>query len=356
MDAHAVRAFPGFEPFPFYPGYSANFFDGKHFVMKGGSPRTAACMLRRSFRNWFQPHYPYVYAVSLREHVNQLAKARETMHADPRRCRPTFEARNLAGDVRAGLAAGQKELPSKYLYDEVGSALFEVISVLPEYGLTRADERLLRRHAADIVARLPMPIAVAELGSGSGKKTRWLLEALARRQRTPTAPSRFRPPRWRMCKRNWARSIASASSDSSAPISTACWPPPPAATKNDHLLVLFLGSTIGNFDRDAGRAISAEVRRILFPGDCPAARHGSGKTAPAIARGLRRSAGRYGRVQPESSGAHQSRAGRGFRSRPIRARGEVQPASSKRRNAPALEAGANGDHQRRRLLRPLPSR
>ncbi len=53
---------PGFKPFPFYPGYSANFFDGKHFVMKGGSPRTDACMLRRSFRNWFQPHYPHVYA------------------------------------------------------------------------------------------------------------------------------------------------------------------------------------------------------------------------------------------------------------------------------------------------------
>jgi len=54
--------FPGFTPMPFYPGYSANFFDGRHYVMKGGSPRTAACMLRRSFRNWFQPHYPYVYA------------------------------------------------------------------------------------------------------------------------------------------------------------------------------------------------------------------------------------------------------------------------------------------------------
>ena len=54
-------AFAGFERFPFYPGYSADFFDGKHFVMKGGSARTAACMLRRSFRNWFQPHYQYVY-------------------------------------------------------------------------------------------------------------------------------------------------------------------------------------------------------------------------------------------------------------------------------------------------------
>src|SRR5581483_11109984 len=54
--------FPGFEKFPFYPGYSANFFDGKHYVMKGGSSRTAACMMRPSFRNWFQPHYQYVYA------------------------------------------------------------------------------------------------------------------------------------------------------------------------------------------------------------------------------------------------------------------------------------------------------
>jgi len=53
---------PGFTPFPFYKGYSADFFDGRHFVMKGGSARTDVSMLRRSFRNWFQPHYPYVYA------------------------------------------------------------------------------------------------------------------------------------------------------------------------------------------------------------------------------------------------------------------------------------------------------
>ncbi len=53
---------PGFRPHPFYAGYSANFFDGRHYVIKGGSPRTAACLLRRSFRNWFQPLYPYVYA------------------------------------------------------------------------------------------------------------------------------------------------------------------------------------------------------------------------------------------------------------------------------------------------------
>ena len=54
--------FAGFEAFPFYPGYSANFFDGKHYVLKGGSARTAQCMLRRSFRNWFQTHYPFIYS------------------------------------------------------------------------------------------------------------------------------------------------------------------------------------------------------------------------------------------------------------------------------------------------------
>jgi iron(II)-dependent oxidoreductase len=53
--------FPRFKAFPFYPGYSADFFDGKHFVMKGGSARTAACMLRPTFRNWFQAHYQFIY-------------------------------------------------------------------------------------------------------------------------------------------------------------------------------------------------------------------------------------------------------------------------------------------------------
>jgi iron(II)-dependent oxidoreductase len=54
--------FDGFQPFPAYPGYSADFFDGKHFVLKGASPRTAAPLLRSSFRNWFRADYPYLYA------------------------------------------------------------------------------------------------------------------------------------------------------------------------------------------------------------------------------------------------------------------------------------------------------
>jgi iron(II)-dependent oxidoreductase len=53
---------PGFEPMPNYPGYSADFFDDKHFVLKGASPRTAKILTRRSLRNWFRPDYPYLYA------------------------------------------------------------------------------------------------------------------------------------------------------------------------------------------------------------------------------------------------------------------------------------------------------
>src|ERR1700758_5831554 len=80
--------------------------------------------------------------------------------------------RQFASDVRAGLVKPQKELHSKYLYDDLGSSLFEAITYLPEYGLTRADERLLRCHADDIARLLPSRVAVIELGSGVGQKTR----------------------------------------------------------------------------------------------------------------------------------------------------------------------------------------
>jgi formylglycine-generating enzyme required for sulfatase activity len=62
MDVDAVRSVRGISAVLFLSGYSADFFDGKHYVMKGGSVRTAECMLRPSFRNWFQPHYQNAYA------------------------------------------------------------------------------------------------------------------------------------------------------------------------------------------------------------------------------------------------------------------------------------------------------
>jgi dimethylhistidine N-methyltransferase len=175
---------------------------------------------------------------------------------------------DFAADVRDGLTReGQKELPSKYLYDDVGSALFEVISHLPEYGLTRADERLLRRHAHEIVDRVAGPVAVAELGAGSGRKTRWLLEAFCRRQRTSYYPVEISHSALVMCERELsdidAISIVGFEREYlDGLLEVAAYRKP-----GQHLCVLFLGSTIGNFDRDAGLKFLSQVRGILQPGD-----------------------------------------------------------------------------------------
>jgi L-histidine N-alpha-methyltransferase len=174
----------------------------------------------------------------------------------------------MAGEVRGGLLrSGQKELPSKYLYDEVGSELFEVISVLPEYGLTRADERLLRRHAPEIVARLKPHVLVAELGCGSGKKTRWLLETLAQRQCTTYCPIEISPTALARCETELGQIECISIVGFERTYLDGLLAAAARRKEDDHLLVLFLGSTIGNFDRDAGERFLTEVRRILCPGD-----------------------------------------------------------------------------------------
>src|ERR1700693_87650 len=158
----------------------------------------------------------------------------------------TFTAANpeLVADVRLGLAMpGQKELPSKYLYDDVGSALFEVISVLPEYGLTRADERLLRRHSEDIVARLTPPTVVAELGSGSGKKTRWMLEALSRHQQVSYCPIEISRTALTMCKRELGDIESVRILGFEREYLDGLMEVAARRRKGEQLLVLFLGST-----------------------------------------------------------------------------------------------------------------
>ena len=180
--------------------------------------------------------------------------------------RPIPATDGFAADIRAGLnRPGQKELPSKYLYDEIGSALFETICVLPEYGLTRADVRLLRCHAPEIVARLP--VTVAELGTGSGRKTRWLLEALARRRPSCYCPIEISRSALAMCRRELgdieAISIVGYEGEYLEGLAEV------AARRRagEHLLVLFLGSTIGNFERPAAVEFLRAVRNILQTGD-----------------------------------------------------------------------------------------
>jgi L-histidine Nalpha-methyltransferase len=174
----------------------------------------------------------------------------------------------FAADVRASLTIeGQRELPSKYLYDELGSALFEAICVLPEYGVTRADARLLEHHAGEIVDGLPSPVQVAELGSGSGKKTRWILEALARRQRTFYYPIEISASALAACEKEMGQIDLVSVVGYEKTYLDGLRAVASRRDNGDHLLVLFLGSTIGNFDRQAGNAFLREVRKQLRPGD-----------------------------------------------------------------------------------------
>ncbi len=181
---------------------------------------------------------------------------------------PAHSLADFAADVRAGLGkADQKELPSKYLYDEAGSALFEVISLLPEYGLTRADQRLLGQYADAIVGRVPPPVIVAELGSGSGKKTRWLLEALCRREPITYHPIEISRAALARCEEELGQIDSVSVMGFEKEYLDGLLEVAARRQSGQRLLVLFLGSTIGNFDRAASDEFLRAVRRILIPGD-----------------------------------------------------------------------------------------
>ncbi|HET9940264.1 MAG TPA: L-histidine N(alpha)-methyltransferase [Candidatus Eisenbacteria bacterium] len=182
---------------------------------------------------------------------------------------PGLDGQDNARAVRAGLSgAGRKSLPSRLLYDDLGSALFEAITRLPEYGLTRADERLLTQHAAEIATFAHPPLALVELGSGSGRKARPILEAMARRQSSVT----YRPIDLSEAALDQSRVelggiegvvvepiLASYGDGLSHAVG--------ASRPGERLLVLFLGGTIGNFDRDEAVRFLADIRSRLRPGD-----------------------------------------------------------------------------------------
>jgi L-histidine N-alpha-methyltransferase len=172
--------------------------------------------------------------------------------------------REFAAEVRADLSKPQKELHSKYLYDELGSALFEAITRLPEYGLTRADERLLCAHAGDIAEVMPAPAVVIELGSGTGEKTRHILSAF-RDSRIRYVPIDVSSKALIRCQRDLA-DVAEVQ-----PLAQSYLDGMGSAvglrSGDEPLLVLFLGSTIGNFERACAVEFLRALRRLLRPGD-----------------------------------------------------------------------------------------
>ena len=163
---------------PSYPEYSADFFDGDHFVMKGASPVTARALVRPGFRNWFRPRYPYVYATF------RTAGAQRDRRDDAS-SRPPLATRVTRLPPRCASTSQRtpRQLPSKYFYDELGSSLFEAICRLPWYRITRAESALLA------TPRARDPRAAPPADQRRGARVRQRREARDPRRRMP--PSRI---------------------------------------------------------------------------------------------------------------------------------------------------------------------
>ncbi|MBC7700424.1 L-histidine N(alpha)-methyltransferase [Aquabacterium sp.] len=178
------------------------------------------------------------------------------------------QADAFATDVYGGLTQSpQKTLPSKYLYDAVGSALFEVITHLPEYGLTRADERLIKAHAQDVLIRLGPVSTLVELGSGSGRKTRWVLEACALRQPCTYYPIEISATALAHCSRELSDIVGVKVLGIEREYLPGLQEVAAMRQGESPMLVLFLGSTIGNFARPDAQRFLCEVRKLMRPGD-----------------------------------------------------------------------------------------
>jgi dimethylhistidine N-methyltransferase len=176
--------------------------------------------------------------------------------------------REFAADVARDLQRTPKQLQSKYLYDALGSSLFEAICRLPWYRITRAESRLLEEHASAIIASVADQATIVELGCGSGEKLALIADAMRRRRR----PSRVH-----------LIDVSSAALDQSArtlgryeqlsivghraTYEQGLQEVARQRTARESLLVLLLGSNIGNFDPPAGHEFLESIHAALAPGD-----------------------------------------------------------------------------------------
>jgi len=171
----------------------------------------------------------------------------------------------MLAEVAAGLSAPQKELPPKYFYDQRGSELFEAITRLPEYYLTRAERGLLERWMPELISRLGARTLV-ELGAGSAAKTRFILDAmrgagLARLYVPIDVSAAFLARTAARLRQEYpGLDVEPAVADISEELALPCDFPRPA-------LFAFLGSTIGNFAPAEAVRLLARVRHHMLPGD-----------------------------------------------------------------------------------------
>jgi dimethylhistidine N-methyltransferase len=178
----------------------------------------------------------------------------------------TEAVEQFAADVRYYLSLAPRQLPSRYFYDDVGSAIFETICRLPWYPITRAEIGLLAAHGAEILRRLPSLTTIVELGPGSGDKLRTLLAAGgARGEATDVHLVDVSPSALAFAAQTVATvgdfNIVTHRATYDAGLREA------AAAAQGRTLVAFLGSNIGNFDAPGAAAFLQNVRAALTPGD-----------------------------------------------------------------------------------------
>jgi L-histidine N-alpha-methyltransferase len=168
-------------------------------------------------------------------------------------------------DVRIGLTNPQKELPPKYFYDHRGSLLFEAITALPEYYLTRAERRLLAEWMPSLM-RAHKPVVLVELGAGSGEKTRLILRAMrdagrGRRYVPMDVSADFLEASATRMRADlpWLE-VEPVVADFTVSV-------PPRTTLDGSALFAFLGSTLGNLDTGDAVSLLRNVRAAMRSGD-----------------------------------------------------------------------------------------
>ncbi len=176
---------------------------------------------------------------------------------------PASGARRLIEDVRMGFQARPKRIPPKYFYDARGSELFERITRLPEYYLTRAETEILEREAASVLA-LVRPHELVELGSGSSRKTELLITAMldtdgSRYVAFDVSEDALCAAAERLTERHPELEVEVVVGDFDGRLD--------GVERTGRRLVLLLGSTIGNIHPDQRSAFLARVRTMLLPGD-----------------------------------------------------------------------------------------